>query len=228
MLPTLDAVDHVICDPPYDKRTTEGMRTNSGSMSSVRLNECAWEPFENYELANTLLGLSRGWVIIWCSLEDLGKFREIAGNCYIRGGFWHKPDATPQFTGDRPAQPGEACAILHNKGKKIWNGGGHPAFWSYGFERNRLGHPTPKPLDLMKRQVVQFTQPGQTILDPFLGSGTTGVACLSLGRNFIGIERHEPYFDIACKRLEEAIKQQDLFVERQPPAKQDGFEWDAA
>jgi len=58
---------------------------------------------------------------------------------------------------------------------------------------------------------------GRTILDPFMGSGTTGVACAKLGRKFIGIEIEPKYFDIACKRIEEAYAQPDLFVE--PPAK---------
>jgi len=54
-----------------------------------------------------------------------------------------------------------------------------------------------------------------TVLDPFMGSGSTGVACAKLGRNFIGIEIHEPYFDIACKRIEKVYKQNDMF--RAPP-----------
>lgn len=212
VLKTVGTVDHIICDPPYDKRTTDGMRTNSGSINSVRLNECNWQPFEDYHLARDFLSIANNWVIVWCTLEDLGKFREIAGEEYIRGGFWHKPDATPQFSGDRPAQPGEACAILHRKGKKVWNGGGHSAYWSFGFERDRQGHPTPKPIDLMKSQVLQFTNRGDLVLDPFMGSGTTGVACAKLGRKFIGIEIDPGYFDIACRRIQKAYDQPDMFI----------------
>ena len=58
---------------------------------------------------------------------------------------------------------------------------------------------------------------GETILDPFMGSGTTGVACAKLGRKFIGIELEKKYFDIACQRIEEAYQQPDMFIE--PPAK---------
>ncbi len=76
-------------------------------------------------------------------------------------------------------------------------------------------HPTQKPLPLME-WCLGFVD-GHTILDPFMGSGTTGVACAKLGRRFIGIEIEERYFDIACKRIEQAYRQPDLFIER--PAK---------
>jgi len=63
----------------------------------------------------------------------------------------------------------------------------------------------------------------QTILDPFMGSGTTGVACVNLGRKFIGIEIHEPYFEIACRRIEEAYRQPRLFAEPKPKPKQEAL-----
>ena len=83
-------------------------------------------------------------------------------------------------------------------------------------------HPTQKPLPLMK-WCIGFLPDAKTILDPFMGSGTTGVAAVQMGRKFIGIEREPTYFDIACRRIEEAAKQPDLFIE--PPAKQvqEGF-----
>ena len=82
-------------------------------------------------------------------------------------------------------------------------------------------HPTQKPLPLMS-WCLGFLPDARTILDPFMGSGTTGVACVKLGRSFIGIEIDEGYFDIACKRIEKAYAQPDMFVEasRNPEAKQ--------
>lgn len=77
-------------------------------------------------------------------------------------------------------------------------------------------HPTQKPLRLME-WCIGFLPDAQTILDPFMGSGTTGVACARMGRSFIGIEREPSYFDIACRRIEAAYKQGDMF--REPPAK---------
>lgn len=82
-------------------------------------------------------------------------------------------------------------------------------------------HPTEKPVDLM-RKVINWTV--GTVCDPFMGSGTTGVACVKEGRSFIGIELDEDYFEIACKRIREAYAQPDIFVNaKQPPEKQEGF-----
>ena len=74
-------------------------------------------------------------------------------------------------------------------------------------------HPTMKPLALMQ-WCLGFLPDAQTILDPFMGSGTTGVAAVQMGRRFIGIEREPKYFEIACKRIEEAYLQGDMFIEQ--------------
>jgi site-specific DNA-methyltransferase (adenine-specific) len=74
-------------------------------------------------------------------------------------------------------------------------------------------HPTQKPIAVMK-WCVGLVPDAETILDPFMGSGTTGVAAVQMGRQFIGIEREPKYFDIACRRIEEAQRQGDMFIER--------------
>ena len=76
----------------------------------------------------------------------------------------------------------------------------------------RRWHPTAKPVQVMSA-CIDFFPKAQTILDPFMGSGTTGVAAVQMGRDFIGIEREPKYFDIACKRIEQAQRQGDLFIE---------------
>lgn len=82
-------------------------------------------------------------------------------------------------------------------------------------------HPTQKPEGVMKWCIEQLPDTCTTILDPFMGSGTTGVACAKMGRKFIGIEIEPKYFDIACKRIEDAYKQPDLFIEPPKKAEQD-------
>jgi hypothetical protein len=85
----------------------------------------------------------------------------------------------------------------------------NPLHWSQmtGVYDDRLiyppVHPYEKPLSLMERLIRIYTNPGDTVLDPFMGSGTTGVACLNLGRRFIGIEKDPEYFRIAMERMEE-------------------------
>jgi len=81
-------------------------------------------------------------------------------------------------------------------------------------------HPTEKPVQLM-RAVIEWTR--GIVCDPFMGSGSTGIACANMGRKFVGVEIHEPYFDIACRRIEAAYKQPDMFIERPKPPKQEAL-----
>ena len=86
------------------------------------------------------------------------------------------------------------------------------------------GHPCPKPLAWMEWLVNRSSVfPGETICDPFMGSGTTGVACQKLGRAFIGIERDPEYFQIACRRIDEAMRQPDLFIQQAPTPVQESL-----
>ena len=78
------------------------------------------------------------------------------------------------------------------------------------------GHPCPRPVDQVLHILEQWVRPKAVVLDPFMGSGTTGVACVKRGCAFIGIEREPTYFDIACRRIEEAYKQPRLFDEPAP------------
>ena len=82
-------------------------------------------------------------------------------------------------------------------------------------------HPTQKPIEVMRWCVGHLPDTAETILDPYMGSGTTGVAAVKMNRKFIGIEREPSYFDIACKRISDALKQPDLFIEPPKPAKQE-------
>ena len=79
------------------------------------------------------------------------------------------------------------------------------------------GHPCPRPIDQMRYVVTCFSEIGMTVLDPTMGSGTTGVACVKHGRSFIGIEIDEGYFDIACERIEDAYRRPDMFVAAPEP-----------
>lgn len=85
---------------------------------------------------------------------------------------------------------------------------------------NKAAHPTQKPIGLMDWCIREFAGSG-AILDPFMGSGTTGVAALKLGRAFVGVECDPDYFDIACRRIQEVHRQPEMFVARAPEPKQE-------
>lgn len=90
------------------------------------------------------------------------------------------------------------------------------------FNTETREHPTQKPLRLME-WCLEFHPKAKTVCDPFMGSGTTGVACANLGKTFTGIERERKYFDIACERIARAYAQPRLFDEKQEPPKQEAL-----
>jgi len=211
ILPTLGKVDAVITDPPYGEATHSGARSIKDiSHKFIDFPSISFE--ESISITKKLCKISKRWIVMTCEWRHAARFEE-EGLPLIRLGVWIKPNGAPQFTGDRPSTGWEAIALLHRKGKKHWNGGGHSAVWI----QNRISgdHPTQKPLSLVSEWVRLFSDLGETILDPFMGSGTTGVACANLGRRFIGIEIEPKYFDIACERIRLAYAQPKLFDDKE-------------
>lgn len=119
-----------------------------------------------------------------------------------------------------------------------WASGGHGCFAHYRQfpppsrmvenDGKSVGHPTQKPLSLMVWCISEFAKGSRAVIDPYMGSGTTGVAATRLGRAFIGIEKRSDYFDTACRRIEEAYRQPRLFDEPAPKPVQDKLFGDAA
>ena len=211
VLPTLPdkSVAHVITDPPFNQRTSNNARTNNNWKPQSEAH--AFIDFDGItpsDFVSEWLRVAMRWSIGFCALEQLGEYASAAGDAWIRAGVWAKPDGAPQFTGDRPAQSAEGVAIMHPAGRKRWNGGGSRGLWAFSVVQSRaeFDHPTPKPLDLMIHLVELFTDPDDLILDPFCGSGTTGVACIRLGRRFIGLELSEKYAAVAQERMEAESK----------------------
>jgi len=205
VLPKVGRIDVVITDPPYGRTTHAGAR----SAKSLTRSQIDFRPISAAELVETcqsLCAIAERWVVMTCEWQHAAAL-EAADVPLVRLGVWVKPNAAPQFSGDRPGMGWEAVAILHRKGRKRWNGGGHHAVWHCPVERG--GHPTQKPERLVTDWLQKFSNPGETILDPFMGSGTTGVAAVRHGRRFVGVEIEPRYFDIACARISAALKQQD-------------------
>ena len=108
-----------------------------------------------------------------------------------------------------------ACALSGTKPPQMQN------FFEFAVRGEMPDHPSPKPIEYMQKLVKRVTNLGDTIFDPFMGSGTTGVACVQLGRNFIGCEIDPKYFEIAKKRIAQAEMQPQLFTEKKQQEKQE-------
>lgn len=220
------SVDVIIADPPYSEHVHSCGRRGAtgyagdGSKSAISRNRdlgFAHLTTDNMvELAAQYSRLTRRWSLTFSDTESAHLWREVmeeAGLEYIRTVFWHKIGSTPQFTGDRPAVAVEAITICHPKGRKKWNGGGKHGIYPFPIVLNRPQgkendvrlHPTQKPISLMRALVTDFTNPGELILDSHAGSGTTGVACIELGRNFIGWELDEKHHATATARLARCV-----------------------
>ena len=151
------------------------------------------------ELAPLMVEAAKRWCVAFCAMEQLGAYQAATGPAWVRAGVWVKPNSAPQFSGDRPAQAAEGVAIMHRKGKKTWNGGGSRAAWFNPRPvTGKSGHPTEKPVKLMMDLICSFTDPDDLILDPFAGSGATGVAALRAGRRVCLIEK-DPVWAAHCQ-----------------------------
>lgn len=225
IMPTMEAgsIDAVVTDPPYGDKTHRGQRslaygaTGGGHVAIDFLSTDA-------DSLRVIFGMCRPrrWLVSFIEWRHCLPLEQIPpeGLQFVRFGVWVKLNPMPQLTGDRPGTGWEGVAIFHTHGKKRWNGGGSSAVWSHGTSRygwfGPSNHPTEKPASLIVDIVGKFTDNYETVLDPFMGSGTTGVACVRTGRKFIGIEIDRKYFDIAVKRIKEEIERFPLW---EKPAK---------
>ena len=190
ILPMLPKVDAVITDPPYGIGATA--------------KRCAG-PFSRTWTKET-------WDAEPCE-EGIFLALECASVCVVWGGnYYALPPSRCWLIWDK-CQPEEWYSTAHaemawtnmDKNTRIWR----MSQWrAYG--RMDKVHPTQKPLDLMEWCIKHANNPA-SVLDPFMGSASTGVACMNLGRRFIGIELERRYFDIACRRIEDAQRQQRMF-----------------
>lgn len=226
-LSMLSAVDHVITDPPYSERvhsmSRAGMRRTPLRDGNGHITNCAITRERDFgfdHLDPTLRRLvsfesariCQGWGLFFSDVESVHMWTSDLVDCgmdHCRVGAWVKVGGTPQFTGDRPGVGFEAIEIAHHKGRKRWNGGGKLGIWEHltcidrGADPGTAErvHTAQKPLPLMLDLVADFTDPDEVILDPFAGSGTTGVAALRLGRKVILIEKDPKYAAICVERL---------------------------
>ena len=203
ILPALDKVDAVVTDPPYGIGEAAGANKSRGKLAVARdYGSSDWDdkPIDA-ELMQMVRGAGR-WQIIFG-----GNYYSCPpAKCWL---VWDKMNGASDFADCELAWTNlpKAVRLIQYR----WNG------MLRQNNEPRGDHPTQKPIGVM-RWCIDHLPNTEAILDPFMGSGTTGVAAVQMGRKFIGIEREPKYFDIACNRIEEAQRQGDMFVEAATPA----------
>jgi site-specific DNA-methyltransferase (adenine-specific) len=211
----LGEFDAVVTDPPYELSGSGPGRSHFGT---------SLKKFDTNAYKNIVTGVDYDAIIsglkcdpfnafIFCSNKQISK---LMSNLEGRGYnttllVWHKTNAAPFANG---VWRGDIEYIIHARAKgATFNGGAidkkkvmhHPIVQDDA-------HPTVKPMPIIKRLIKNCSNREQSILDPFMGSGTTLVACQRMGRNGTGIELDPDYFQIACERVDEATRQGDMFV----------------
>lgn len=217
----IEAADHVISDPPYENELHAAIGRIRRNDGREMISDLGFEGVnaDRAAIARECVRISQGWCILFTLAEGVRAWRDELQACgakYDTCLAWVKPDSTPRMNGQGAAR-GFECAVTAwcASGYRSWNGGGKRGVYTHlvnNAERTGL-HPTEKPRRLMAELVADFTQPGQVILDPFMGSGTTGIAAVQAGRAFIGIERDTAHFELSCRRIEDAQRQGSLFGE---------------
>jgi len=194
VLPTLSGIDAVVPDPPYGIGHVKGAgghgKHDRRNLEPITGDDRPFDPGLWLGFRDVVLWgadhyaarLPRGRWLIWDKLDGIESFDSFSD---VEVAWLNEPDAARIY-------------------RHLWKGICQASGKHEGRE-----HPMQKPVPLME-WCIGFTS--GTVLDPFMGSGTTGVACARLGRRFVGIEIEPRYFDIACRRIEEAQRQTDLFV----------------
>lgn len=198
---------HLISDAPYEAATHAAgvIRNRGGRAGRQALTYAAVAEAERQELARRAVALGCRWALIFCQLEGAVAWRaalEAAGARWKMAMPWIKPNAAPKFNAQGPAIGYELMALAWcRSGHARWQAGGKRGVYTQPIEMRGRVHPQQKPLALMADLIADFTAPGDLVWDPYMGSGTTGVAALAAGRRFIGCEKEPARFAVAVSRI---------------------------
>jgi DNA modification methylase len=212
ILPTFGSVDALVTDPPYGLEIGRDNDKRGGRHGLAKQGYDSYDDTQANFLAVVrpaielaLAKARRGAVFCNHNLHSLPK-PDVIGGVYL------------------PAAQGRHCwgfnslspIALYGTAPRL-NFGSRPSAIQSTEMADKNGHPCPKPLGWMTWLISHASSRNEVVLDPFMGSGTTGVACVKLGRKFIGIEIDEGYFDIACRRIQDAYNRPDMFVQTRAP-----------
>jgi DNA modification methylase len=207
ILPTLGKFDACVSDPPYgiDYDPTRSQKSAaSGSRKAMAKIAGDSKPFD----PSPLLSLADHFVL-WGANHYASKLPD-AGGWLV----WDKREGGALFRGFAMSD----CELAWcTEGKMVRTISHRWCGHLRDSERELFVHPTQKPVAVMQWCIEQMPAATQFIIDPYMGSGTTGVAAVKLGRKFTGIELDAGHFDTACKRISAALREPDMFVSAPPP-----------
>lgn len=199
VLPTFanESYDCILTDPPYNhiNRETGGLREIDKGVADS-------EPIDIQQCAKEFYRIAKHSIVVFCGdtqfSEWVNAFNALGATTRI--GVWHKTNPSP-MNGQKLYLSAMELCVVARKPKAYFNGHCIHALWTGASERVE-GFDCPKPVWLMEELVNTLVPPGGSVLDAFLGSGTTGVASLRNGRTFAGIEKYQEHLDIARSRIE--------------------------
>lgn len=202
VMTTLDYQSALVTDPPYGIKEAAGKNKSRGNLAVARdYGNARWDDKTiDKELLNLAMGAAR-WLVIFG-----GNYYELApSSCWL---IWDKEN-TGDFADCEMAWTNLPKAVRRLRYR--WNG------MLRANNEPRGDHPTQKPLGVMEWVIQQLPNDAQSILDPFMGSGTTGVAAVKLGRKFIGIEIEPRYYATARERITKAIEEHEMDMFKDQP-----------
>jgi hypothetical protein len=217
VLPALAAVSGVITDPPYSERThlghDAGTKPARDEVARSPLGYGALSPADCRAFAHRFSVLAEGWVV-WMHDHVLAPHIHAALASAGRTVFaplpYFHPGRSVRLTGDGPCSWTDWITVARTPRQVKWGTlpGGYVAGEGWN-DKARMGG---KPTRLMRLLVKDYSRPGDLVCDPFMGAGTTGVACMLEGRRFVGVEIDPAAFDTCCRRIEAAQQQADMFA----------------
>lgn len=216
ILPMLGKVDAVIVDPPYSARCHTGHDACAGKARDgserTGLGYAALSHEDVEALAAAYASVCGGW-IVWMTDSDLALVvrsqLEMQGRYAFAPLPFYAPGSRVRLTGVGPSSWTDWIVVARTKAQSKWGTlpGGYVAGPGWN-DKARMGG---KPTKLMEALVRDYSKPGQSVLDTHMGAGTTGVACMRIGRKFIGCEKDPEAFDLSCRRIEDAQRMTDMF-----------------
>ena len=199
-------VNCIITDIPYNEcnRQSNGLRKLDKDKADVG-------DFDIIDLTKNLCDKTKGSIYMFCGINQVSTIRQTMMNegLSTRIIVWEKTNPSP-MNGNKIWLSGIELCVFGKKSKATFNLHCKNTVLRYPCGVNKI-HPTQKPIALMSYIVNASTKEGDTVLDPFIGSGTTAIACIREKRNFIGFELNKEYYDKACKRIQLEMAQPSLF-----------------